>query len=50
MAIHSPYTGIVDFREVALSYAIDFKKAGGTVLTDYEVEQFTADADGTSPW
>ncbi|XP_025059282.1 L-2-hydroxyglutarate dehydrogenase, mitochondrial [Alligator sinensis] len=37
MALDSPYTGIVNYRHVALSYAEDFQKAGGTVLTDFEV-------------
>nr|XP_056707101.1 L-2-hydroxyglutarate dehydrogenase, mitochondrial [Euleptes europaea] len=38
MALDSPYTGIVNYRQVALSYAEDFQAAGGTVLTDFEVE------------
>lgn len=37
MALDSPYTGIVNYRHVALSYAEDFQKAGGTVFTDFEV-------------
>ncbi|CAJ1074821.1 L-2-hydroxyglutarate dehydrogenase%2C mitochondrial isoform X2 [Xyrichtys novacula] len=37
MALDSPYTGIVDWRMVALSYGEDFKEAGGTVVTDSEV-------------
>ncbi|NXD11728.1 L2HDH protein, partial [Nothocercus nigrocapillus] len=37
MALDSPYTGIVNYRQVALSYAEDFKEAGGTILTDFEV-------------
>ncbi|XP_075782276.1 L-2-hydroxyglutarate dehydrogenase, mitochondrial isoform X2 [Pelodiscus sinensis] len=36
MAIDSPYTGIVNYRQVALSYAEDFQEMGGTVLTDFE--------------
>ncbi len=30
-AIHVPQTGIVDFKQVAQSYASDFQKAGGTL-------------------
>ncbi|XP_066550542.1 L-2-hydroxyglutarate dehydrogenase, mitochondrial [Amia ocellicauda] len=36
MALDSPYTGIVDWRLVALTYAKDFQDAGGTVLTEFE--------------
>ncbi|KAM6467394.1 L-2-hydroxyglutarate dehydrogenase, mitochondrial isoform 1-T1 [Liasis olivaceus] len=38
MALDSPYTGIVNYRQVALAYAEDFQAAGGTVLTEFEVE------------
>ncbi|XP_048218581.1 L-2-hydroxyglutarate dehydrogenase, mitochondrial [Perognathus longimembris pacificus] len=38
MAIDCPYTGIVDYRQVALSFAQDFREAGGSVLTSFEVE------------
>ncbi|XP_042329371.1 L-2-hydroxyglutarate dehydrogenase, mitochondrial isoform X2 [Sceloporus undulatus] len=38
MALDSPYTGIVNYRQVALAYAEDFQASGGTVLTDFEVE------------
>ncbi|XP_071752491.1 L-2-hydroxyglutarate dehydrogenase, mitochondrial [Centroberyx gerrardi] len=37
MALDSPYTGIVDWRMVALRYGKDFEEAGGTVMTEYEV-------------
>ncbi|XP_030071196.1 L-2-hydroxyglutarate dehydrogenase, mitochondrial isoform X2 [Microcaecilia unicolor] len=37
MAIDSPYTGIVNYRQVAQSYAEDFQAAGGSVLTEFEV-------------
>ncbi|XP_028995228.1 L-2-hydroxyglutarate dehydrogenase, mitochondrial [Betta splendens] len=37
MALDSPYTGIVDWRTVALRYGTDFEEAGGTVVTEYEV-------------
>ena len=38
MAIDCPYTGIVDYRQVAFSFAKDFQEAGGSVLTNCEVE------------
>lgn len=38
MALDSPYTGIVNYRQVAFAYAEDFQAAGGTVLTDFEVK------------
>ncbi|KAK5618945.1 L-2-hydroxyglutarate dehydrogenase, mitochondrial [Crenichthys baileyi] len=37
MALDSPYTGIVDWRMVALRYGKDFEEAGGTVVTEFEV-------------
>ncbi|XP_029454221.1 L-2-hydroxyglutarate dehydrogenase, mitochondrial isoform X2 [Rhinatrema bivittatum] len=37
MAIDSPYTGIVNYRQVAEAYAEDFQVAGGSVLTEFEV-------------
>lgn len=39
MAIDCPYTGIVDYRQVALSFAQDFQEAGGSVLTNFEVKE-----------
>nr|XP_019953508.1 PREDICTED: L-2-hydroxyglutarate dehydrogenase, mitochondrial [Paralichthys olivaceus] len=41
MALDSPYTGIVDWRMVALQYGKDFEEAGGTVVTDYEVKDIS---------
>ncbi|KAM3871185.1 L-2-hydroxyglutarate dehydrogenase, mitochondrial [Diretmus argenteus] len=41
MALDSPYTGIVDWRLVALTYGKDFQEAGGTVVTEYEVNDIT---------
>ncbi|XP_005376884.1 PREDICTED: L-2-hydroxyglutarate dehydrogenase, mitochondrial [Chinchilla lanigera] len=38
MAIDCPYTGIVDYRQIALSFAHDFQEAGGSVITDFEVK------------
>ncbi|XP_036397679.1 L-2-hydroxyglutarate dehydrogenase, mitochondrial [Megalops cyprinoides] len=36
MALDSPYTGIVDWRLVSLTYGKDFQEAGGTVVTEFE--------------
>lgn len=41
MALDSPYTGIVDWRTVALRYGADFEEAGGTVVTEYEVNDIS---------
>ncbi|XP_043930224.1 L-2-hydroxyglutarate dehydrogenase, mitochondrial [Protopterus annectens] len=38
MAIDSPFTGIVDWRQVTLSYAKEFQELGGAVSTDFEVK------------
>ena len=38
MAIDCPYTGIVNYQQVALSFAQDFQEAGGSILTDFEVK------------
>lgn len=42
MALDSPYTGIVDWRLVALQYGKDFVEAGGEVVTDCEVNDISA--------
>ena len=39
-AIRTPSTGIVDWLQVALSYADDFKNAGGQIETGKEVVKF----------
>ena len=56
MALDSPYTGIVDWRQVALSYGADFEEAGGTVVTNYEVndiamatESVAGSSEGKAP-
>lgn len=36
-ALHSPHTGIVDFKIVTESYGEDFKKAGGIIHLNFEV-------------
>ncbi|XP_031213584.1 L-2-hydroxyglutarate dehydrogenase, mitochondrial [Mastomys coucha] len=38
MAIDCPYTGIVNYQQVALSFAQDFQEAGGSILKDFEVK------------
>lgn len=38
MAIDCPYTGIVNYQQVALSFAQDFQDAGGSILKDFEVK------------
>jgi (S)-2-hydroxyglutarate dehydrogenase len=40
--LHSPETGIVDFRAVATAYAKDVLEAGGTLVTGCEVRAVTA--------
>ena len=36
-AIHSPHTGIVDWRVVALQYGDDFKQSGGDIYAGFQV-------------
>ena len=36
-ALHSPYTGIVNWSLVAQSYAEDIQNAGGVIHTNFEV-------------
>ncbi|XP_050009640.1 L-2-hydroxyglutarate dehydrogenase, mitochondrial [Alexandromys fortis] len=38
MAIDCPYTGIVNYQQVALSFAQDFQDSGGSILKDFEVK------------
>ncbi|MFI5027852.1 MAG: L-2-hydroxyglutarate oxidase [Solirubrobacterales bacterium] len=40
--LHSPGTGIVDFRAVAHAYAADLLEAGGSIATGCEVERLSA--------
>ncbi|KAM7403525.1 hypothetical protein PAMA_004131 [Pampus argenteus] len=48
MALDSPYTGIVDWRMVALRYGKDFEEAGGTVVTEYEVNDISMVNESTA--
>lgn len=45
-ALHSPATGVVDFRQVAAAFADDVRAAGGEVLTGCEVTGLRADGSG----
>lgn len=38
-ALHSPYTGIVNWSLVAHSYAEDIQNAGGVIHTNFEVRR-----------
>jgi (S)-2-hydroxyglutarate dehydrogenase len=38
-ALHSPSTGVVDFREVAAAMAADIRESGGIIHTDCPVER-----------
>lgn len=40
MAVHSPYTGIIDYGQVTKSFAEEFKERGGCVYTEFEVSKF----------
>ncbi|CAE1245566.1 L2HGDH [Acanthosepion pharaonis] len=42
-AIHSPHTGIVDWRQVAISYGANFERAGGKIFTEFAVDSFSTD-------
>ncbi|NXO04018.1 L2HDH protein, partial [Rhinopomastus cyanomelas] len=48
MALDSPNTGIVDYKQVAQSYAKDFQEAGGTILTDFEVTNMEMGKESSS--
>ncbi|XP_071601213.1 L-2-hydroxyglutarate dehydrogenase, mitochondrial isoform X3 [Heliangelus exortis] len=48
MALDSPYTGIVNYKQVAQSYAEDFQEAGGTILTDFEVTNMEMGQESSS--
>jgi L-2-hydroxyglutarate oxidase len=45
-ALHSPATGVVDFTEVARSFAADVESAGGEVVTGCEVTGLRAGGGG----
>ncbi|XP_063295591.1 L-2-hydroxyglutarate dehydrogenase, mitochondrial [Pelobates fuscus] len=37
MALDSPYTGIVNYKQVSQAYMDDFRDSGGSLVTDFEV-------------
>src|SRR4051794_6878901 len=45
-ALHSPETGVVDFAQVAASYAGDVERAGGSVITGAGVRGLTPRGEG----
>ncbi|XP_037097206.1 L-2-hydroxyglutarate dehydrogenase, mitochondrial [Syngnathus acus] len=45
MALDSPNTGIVDWRQVALQYGKDFEEAGGKVVAQFEVSDIALAAE-----
>lgn len=45
-ALHSPATGVVDFREVAGAYADDVGEAGGAIVTGCEVKALRPVGEG----
>ena len=47
-ALHSPATGVVDFREVAASLASDLTRAGGTISTGCGVDAISSGAEAIS--
>lgn len=47
-ALHSPNTGVVDFREVAASLAADLIAAGGTISTACRIESMAASGDAVA--
>jgi len=47
-ALHSPETGIVDFRAVAQAYARDLLEAGGSIVTGCDVRSLEAGARSLS--
>ena len=46
-AILSPRTGIVDYRQVAASYAAEIREAGGQIFTGHEVLEIDRRPEGT---
>ncbi|PKB68138.1 MAG: hydroxyglutarate oxidase [SAR202 cluster bacterium Io17-Chloro-G4] len=44
-ALWAPYTGIIDYRKVALAYANRFQQAGGDIFTDAPVSKIARRSD-----
>lgn len=47
-AIWSPNTAIVDWQQVALSYANDFEQNGGTIIKDFTAYSFIEHSENTT--
>ena len=47
-AVHSPHTGIIDYKVVAQSYGETFEKHGGSVITDFPVSKFALATESSS--
>src|SRR5262245_1252331 len=47
-ALHSPETGIVDFRLVARALADEVRERGGSILTGHAVEDISTTPDGAT--
>ena len=45
-ALWAPYTGIIDYRKVALAYANRFQQSGGEIFTSAPVRKITHYSDG----
>lgn len=45
-ALWAPYTGIIDYRKVALAYANRFQQSGGDIFTSAPVSKITRLSDG----
>lgn len=48
-ALWSPYTGIVDWKVVTLSYAQDFKQSGGDIYTSTPLNSIQESTDPSYP-
>ncbi|CAD5232676.1 unnamed protein product [Bursaphelenchus xylophilus] len=48
-ALWSPYTGIVDWKVVCLSYADDFKQSGGDIYTSHPLKHIKESGDPKYP-
>ena len=46
-AIHSPHTGIIDYKEVTKSYGKNFTDRGGNILTEFAVNKFDIAMEST---
>ena len=49
-ALHSPGTGVIDFRRVAAAYADEVRARGGTILTGREVTAVRTPRGASGSW